>query len=226
MKLNTVIENPTLKKLIRQVDKGDVLFTQGTSGNSVFLILDGELDLIRRSQNSVFSMGKVGPGQFIGEKALLGNNPFLRMATAVVLSNLVVLELGPTEFAQLEKDNPSVYAALLKTAFRTLVERQNQTEELVSVMREYEPEERFVQWIYRQALQSKEATPQGKVISIQPPLLSFYLNLSETNIISWLGVLASERLICLMTENIFLVPDETKILAFDKTSFRYSKSAA
>ncbi|MFM8268824.1 MAG: cyclic nucleotide-binding domain-containing protein, partial [Pseudomonadota bacterium] len=76
--MKSLSENPFLKKLIRTLDKGDELFTQGSSGNSVFLVLDGELDLIRRNQNNIFSLGKVGPGQFIGEKALLGGNPFSR----------------------------------------------------------------------------------------------------------------------------------------------------
>jgi len=226
MSLASLTKNPALRKLIRNLDKGDQLFAQGSPGNSVFLVLAGELELIRRSQNTVFSLGKVGPGQFVGEKALLGGAPFNRMASAVATSDLTALELGPSEFAQMEKENTSVFVTLLKYAFKTLVDRQTQTEELLVVLREYEPEERFIQSIYRQALQSKENTPKGKVITIQPSVLAFQLNLPESHIRDWTKVLVSADLIFSKGDGFFLVPDETKILTFDRTRFQFSKTAA
>ncbi|MFM8269126.1 MAG: hypothetical protein ACKN9V_02970, partial [Pseudomonadota bacterium] len=128
--------------------------------------------------------------------------------------------------SQLEKDNPSVFVALLKNAFKTLVERQNQTEEWLTILREYEPEDRFIQFIYRQSLKSKESTPQGKVISVQPSLLAFHLNTGETIIKTWLDSLVSSGLISPKSEHSYFVPDENKLLSFDRTWLDVQKPAA
>jgi CRP/FNR family cyclic AMP-dependent transcriptional regulator len=102
MKLDKLAQNPTIKKLLKECDKGDILFSEGSSANTVLLVLSGSLQLSRKRNGQVSILAVVGVGGFIGEKALLQEQPFIRAATATALTSTILLELGAVHFAQLE----------------------------------------------------------------------------------------------------------------------------
>ena len=84
-----------LAQLVDQavVPPGEVLAREGTSGRQAFVVVDG--------QGQVFIDGEllatVGPGEFIGEMAMLDNNP--RCATVRAGTEMRVLVIGPAAFA-------------------------------------------------------------------------------------------------------------------------------
>ncbi|NDG27467.1 MAG: hypothetical protein EB120_09870, partial [Proteobacteria bacterium] len=138
MKNDSLAQNPFLKKLARTFDRGDVIFEQGDPGNTVFLILQGSVNLIAKRSQKESIIGSVSAGEFIGEKALLQDKPFPRFCSAVAAESVFVIELGATQFAQLEKDAPAVFNVLLKKAFKTCIQRLDASNQLVSCLRNYD----------------------------------------------------------------------------------------
>jgi hypothetical protein len=84
--LSTLLMHGARKPRIRTLAAGEVLAKQGSPGDTLFLVLDGVLDV----QVDSASLGDLGPGAVVGERAILENSP--RTATLVARTALRVAE--------------------------------------------------------------------------------------------------------------------------------------
>jgi len=99
-----------------KIEAGHVLCRQGEVGRECFVILTGEADVSVGGHHRT-----VGRGALLGEIALLTPNG-RRTATVTALSELSVLVLSRTEFAQVMAGIPVVAHAILREATRRLLE--------------------------------------------------------------------------------------------------------
>lgn len=90
------------------VRAGYVLAEEGRSGQEFFIIVEGEVDIVRAGQH----IRTLGPGDFLGELALLGKRPRTATATAITPCRLVVLT-NP-QFHVLLGDHPAITDAVLE----------------------------------------------------------------------------------------------------------------
>jgi hypothetical protein len=100
--LSALLMHGAHKPRVRRLEVGEVLARQGDPGDSLFLVLDGILDV----QVNGRSMGDLGPGAVLGEHAVLERSP--RTATLVARTALRVAEaptdtLDPAALAELAK---------------------------------------------------------------------------------------------------------------------------
>jgi hypothetical protein len=93
---------------------GKVLARQGEVGREFLILLEGQVEVARD--------GKIiavrGPGDFIGEIALLDNRP--RTATVTARTDVVVEVLNRGEFASLLAEAPELSAQIMATMARRL----------------------------------------------------------------------------------------------------------
>jgi CRP-like cAMP-binding protein len=76
------------------------LAIQGTPGTSLFIVADGEVEVIlRRAQGPDLTVGKLGRGEVVGEMSLLTGEP--RAATVRAVDCALVYEIGRTQYASL-----------------------------------------------------------------------------------------------------------------------------
>jgi CRP-like cAMP-binding protein len=76
------------------------LAIQGTPGTSLFIIADGEVEVIlRRAQGPDLTVAKLGRGEVVGEMSLLTGEP--RAATVRAVDGALVYEIGRTQYASL-----------------------------------------------------------------------------------------------------------------------------
>jgi CRP-like cAMP-binding protein len=87
---------------------GRVLCEQGKVGREAFIIVGGTAE-VRRNDRKVATLG---PGDYVGELALLDHGP--RTATVTAQTELDVLVLGAREFAALVDQVPAIAHKLLK----------------------------------------------------------------------------------------------------------------
>jgi len=80
--------------------EGFVLTTQGGPGRECFVIADGDAKVTIDGQ----IVAKVGPGDCVGEMALLDGGP--RTATVTALTPMTVYVLSSVEFRSLLETNP------------------------------------------------------------------------------------------------------------------------
>ncbi len=86
------------------VDAGETLVREGAVGRQFMIIEDG---WARGSRNDL-EIGRLGPGSFFGEMALMGAPHGRRGATVTALSPMVIDVLTPGEFVSLLHAAPSV----------------------------------------------------------------------------------------------------------------------
>src|SRR6266581_3383103 len=103
-----------------ELPSGKVLARQGEAGHEFVILLEGEAEVARD--------GKViavrGPGDYIGEIALLDNQP--RTATVTAKTDVAAEVLNRAEFSSLLADAPELSSKLMATLARRLAELESQ----------------------------------------------------------------------------------------------------
>jgi CRP-like cAMP-binding protein len=99
-----------LSRLVRWLDEalvaaGTTFIKEGAVARQVFLIVDGEAEVLHGET----PIARVLPGQFVGEMALLDNSP--RSASVRAATNLHVLVADPAGFSALLQE-PAVVRVL------------------------------------------------------------------------------------------------------------------
>jgi len=102
------------------VDDGRTLTREGESGHEFFVVLEGKVAVEIGGRQ----VAELGPGDFLGEIALIDGKP--RSATTRVVGNTKLLVVGHREFHQLMADFPSVQTAVLQV----LAQRVRRNEQL------------------------------------------------------------------------------------------------
>ena len=119
-----------LKRLCEMAEEvrlapGQVLFEEGSPGDRAYVILEGELEVIKASPERDVLLAARGPGEVIGEMALLENQS--RIATVRAKTESVLLTI---HFKQLEHLLMTSYSAG-RTMFYTILGRWQAMEALL-----------------------------------------------------------------------------------------------
>lgn len=80
--------------------KGTKLFDEGAAGDSIIVVLEGQVDITKAGQ----SLAQIGEGSVFGEMSLLGEGG-KRTATATALSDTKLLKIDAAKFQQLLASN-------------------------------------------------------------------------------------------------------------------------
>lgn len=83
----------------RSLERGETVFTEGDAGDSLFMILSGRVEVLKRFGAEPRVVRRLGPGEYFGEMALLGRHP--RSATTRAVTPLDVLVLPGSESSAL-----------------------------------------------------------------------------------------------------------------------------
>jgi small-conductance mechanosensitive channel len=108
---------------VRTLDLGDTLFAQGATEGSLFIIVSGVLEVSRASGTTTTTIGRVGPGDYIGEIGLLTGAP--HAASVRALTHALVLEITKAHLTPLMTAQPELMRAFEAAAHRgqALVDR-------------------------------------------------------------------------------------------------------
>jgi CRP-like cAMP-binding protein len=93
----------------RAVPKGETIIFQGEMGVSAFLIQSGDVVVFTESDGKRVELARMGPGQIIGEMALVVDSPRTATVQALTECNLIVITRD-TLNSKLEKSDPTVRA--------------------------------------------------------------------------------------------------------------------
>jgi CRP-like cAMP-binding protein len=73
-------------------DAGEVLVRQGGPADKFFIVVDGEVELVREEEGRELQLGSYGPGHFFGEMSIMRDSPRSGTIRAVKPSTLLTLE--------------------------------------------------------------------------------------------------------------------------------------
>jgi small-conductance mechanosensitive channel len=100
----------------RSLQTGDILFAQGDTEASLFIIKSGVFEVSRQEKRDTIVIGRIGPGDDIGEIGMLTGAP--HAATVKALTPATAYELRKEFVAPLIKEDPNLLRAFEVSARR------------------------------------------------------------------------------------------------------------
>jgi signal transduction histidine kinase len=100
------------------VPAGEVLTNEGDPGDAMFAIVAGELDIVKRSRNAEVPIARLGPGEIVGEMAVLEALP--RNATVLAATDACVVRIGRDVVLELVQTRPAAALSMIRTVMGRL----------------------------------------------------------------------------------------------------------
>jgi LmbE family N-acetylglucosaminyl deacetylase len=105
----------------RHVRGGEYLCRQGEPGSELYLVTDGNIDVIQEAECDL--RGVHGPGTVLGEVAILADTP--RSASLRARGDVTVLAMSGSSFREMLHSHPDLIDRILEIVARRLLERQH-----------------------------------------------------------------------------------------------------
>lgn len=105
------------------IEPGQVLMVEGEREDSLFVILEGECEVSKRAGEKDVTIAFRGPGEVMGEMALLGETP--RSATVTANGEVKLLRLDKDSFQSVLRSSPEAALAILDTVTGRLRDTQS-----------------------------------------------------------------------------------------------------
>ena len=100
------------KQLGRAYRNGEIVFEEGSMGRDMYVIQDGEVEILKGTGESQFRLAVLGKGQIFGEMALFENLP--RSATVRVKGKARILTVDARAFLSKVSADPTLAFHILK----------------------------------------------------------------------------------------------------------------
>ncbi len=115
----------------RVVPAGSPIFVENMVGESLFIVKSGTVRISQKTAEGEKELGSAGPGDHLGELALLGKG--VRLVTATAATACEVLEITQRDFAKLQPQKPQ---ACLKLALAIAADLAQRVAENRDVLRD------------------------------------------------------------------------------------------
>ncbi|HET7684813.1 MAG TPA: cyclic nucleotide-binding domain-containing protein, partial [Candidatus Limnocylindria bacterium] len=117
------LPQPDLERLCQisepvRLDPGDALIREGEPGDALYVVISGELDVVRGGGADEVALARVGPGSVQGEMALLEERP--RNATARAVTAVEALRIPGPAMLELLATRPEASLAIVRTTLARL----------------------------------------------------------------------------------------------------------
>lgn len=113
---------------------GTRFIEEGAPGEALYVVLDGEVEVVKDDNGREIVLASRGPGEVLGEMSLLEQRP--RTATVRAVRETEVLEIGAQTFTHLIETTPSIATTVLRTVaarLRSTESSMMQREKLASL---------------------------------------------------------------------------------------------
>lgn len=108
---------------------GERIFSQGELGTEMFIIHEGEVEIVKHIGGESHILSRLEKGDFFGEMAILEAMP--RTADAVAVSEVKVVAINGSRFDEMLRKNPEVAVRIIRKYSKRLREANTLLEKLV-----------------------------------------------------------------------------------------------
>jgi CRP/FNR family transcriptional regulator, cyclic AMP receptor protein len=147
--------DPLFARFGREYQPGDVLFREGECGEVMFVIQSGAVRITKLIGGDDKVLAVLGPGEFLGEMAILNGKPRTATATVVDATRCLVIEAKTLE--SMVARNAEIALRLIKK----LAKRLDSADTLVEILMHRDPKARVMLALSRHADAFGERTEGG-----------------------------------------------------------------
>jgi CRP-like cAMP-binding protein len=113
----------------KAVPAGSPIFVENMVGESLFVVKSGTVRITQKAADGERELGTAGPGDHLGELALLGKG--VRLVSAVAATACEVLEITQRDFARLQPQKPQACLKLALAIAADLAQRVSDSRDLL-----------------------------------------------------------------------------------------------
>lgn len=103
-----------------EVKAGDLIFSEGDLGTEMYLVHEGQVEILSKVKGEDRLLAVLEKGDFFGEMALLEDRP--RAGSARALTDVRLLQINGSTFDQMLRDNPEIAVRMMRKLSRRLRE--------------------------------------------------------------------------------------------------------
>jgi CRP-like cAMP-binding protein len=190
----------------REFPVGTVVFKEGDTGNEMYVIQSGKVNITKKAREVEKVLVTLGPGAFFGEMAIINQKP--RSASAVVLEEARLLVIGPKTFDAMIRGNSEIAVRMIKILAQRLQEADEQIENLM--LRDHNS--RVVHCLTHLAAKGRQV-PGGTLVEVDAEGLAHKIGLEGPQVTEVLGKLLRAKLLR-EHEGGLLIYDVTRLREF------------
>lgn len=154
---------------------GERIFSQGDLGTEMFIIQDGEVEILKNIAGEAHTLSRLEKGDFFGEMAVLEN--VARSADAIATTDVKVVAINGSRFDEMLKKNPEVAVRIIRKYSKRLREANALLERLVG--REVDSEHASLD---STVMAQPERMTQHRIVDLATGTAFFMSNGDETTI--------------------------------------------
>lgn len=117
---------------LQSIDAHRILFNQGDTGDALYVVISGEIEIIHMAEGISIPLSLVRAGEYFGEMALLDDAP--RSATARTLEASLLLQVRKQDFLDLLREHPALFTDAARMLSARV--REMNTQHLADLTRE------------------------------------------------------------------------------------------
>ena len=112
-----------IEKCINEFNVGDVIFEEGSTGRDLYVVLDGNVEIVKINGSQKTVIVTLGKGEFFGEMAVIDGSA--RSATAISATpNTRVMRINHARFVYLVSQQPA-FAMMIMDALSKRLRASN-----------------------------------------------------------------------------------------------------
>jgi len=154
---------------------GDLIFSQGDLGTDMFIIQEGEVDIVKHIHGESHLLSHLEKGDFFGEMALMENSP--RTADALAKTDVKVVAINGSRFDEMLRKNPEIAVRIIRKYSKRLREANALLERLVG--REVDADQMLID---ATVIRPAEKMAQHRLVDVATGTAFFFSSGDETMI--------------------------------------------
>lgn len=119
----------TTGELGRIYKDGEIIIKQGEKGNCMYVILEGQVEIIREKDAKEMRLAVAGEGDFIGEMAIFESE--VRSATVRALGDVRAVTVDKENFIRRVNQDPSIAFRLVKLLIQRIREMNKEMDKFI-----------------------------------------------------------------------------------------------
>jgi CRP/FNR family transcriptional regulator, cyclic AMP receptor protein len=132
-------EDALFQRFGKEFPRGTILCREGEPGKEMWVIQSGKVVISKQVRDVQKELAVLGPGEFLGEMAIISNKP--RNASATVAEDARLLVIDPKTFEAMIRGNSEIAVRMIKKLADRLSDADSQIEALLLA----DPSSRVVQ---------------------------------------------------------------------------------
>lgn len=110
---------------IKKYAAGQLIFAEGMSGEIMYVVLSGEVEIFKFKGDKEITIARLGVGEFIGEGSLVLDGH--RSTSCRISENAELLVITKKSFQDLARSHPAITTKLLEQFLKTSIMRLRST---------------------------------------------------------------------------------------------------